>query len=67
LCNAGRPATATLLVLATEKEVKLYFSSIWIGFYVKYLGGFSGGDIITSGIEFEVSLKRKHRNDSFIG
>jgi len=34
---------------------------------VKSFGGFSGGDVNTSGRLIEVSLKRKHRNDSFIG
>ena len=29
-------------------------------------GGFSGGDTITSGMKIEASLKRKHRNASFL-
>jgi hypothetical protein len=35
--------------------------------YVKSFGGFSGGGVNTSGRLFEVSLKRKQRNNSFIG
>ena len=35
--------------------------------YTKYLGGFSGGETIASGRWNDVSLERKHRNDSFMG
>ncbi|HHT9137652.1 MAG TPA: hypothetical protein ACFYEK_10470 [Candidatus Wunengus sp. YC60] len=33
---------------------------------MKYRGGFSGGNITTSGMFEGASLQRKHRNDSFI-